>query len=473
MKNSAAPALPVSNGMPSGGYPHGAMVGPASPQPVHVQGVSTLQRIAIQRKSLLEAYIYCVLFGLFGVHHFYLKRNFFGWMYLFSLGLLGFGWLIDLIRLPWLVEKANREEEEIVLNGYCLARQYNHRFMDLRERTLFEAYMMWFPMGLFGWHQFYLGRTGFGVIYVCSVGLGSIGWLTDIFRMPSLVREANDRIRRIRNGEVVEITQECALGDAYQLAFPFGFLGLHHFYMGRFGQGLAYLCTGGLAGVGWLVDLMRMPCLVSRHNKEVQENRTWTRHLDDAYIYAFPFGILGFHRFYLSGPAIGLLYFCTAGIFVFGWLIDLVRMPCLVKAANEKQRMRCELYGDLIVPNNERLYVFIPGQPTGGQPQGQVPLHYGSTGQPGNPQRPYPTQQGASFVHYNPYNGQNFQMPVASNPMPSTYVGPPPNPPQYGDGVQPSDLPPPYQETRDLSSNPQSSAPSVLPTDNKIGESEA
>ena len=87
---------------------------------------------------------------LLTVVHACVYRNLMGLMYLFSLGLLGIGWLVDLIRLPWLVAEANREEEEAVLQGFCRARQRNHRFYDLRERTLSEAYLMWFPMGLLG-----------------------------------------------------------------------------------------------------------------------------------------------------------------------------------------------------------------------------------------------------------------------------------------------------------------------------------
>lgn len=35
-----------------------------------------------------------------------------------------------------------------------------------------------------------------------------------------------------------------------------GFFGGHHFYSGRFGMGLLYLCTFGLAGLGWIVDVI-------------------------------------------------------------------------------------------------------------------------------------------------------------------------------------------------------------------------
>lgn len=34
-----------------------------------------------------------------------------------------------------------------------------------------------------------------------------------------------------------------------------GYLGLHHFYAGKIGMGLLYFCTGGLFGIGWLIDI--------------------------------------------------------------------------------------------------------------------------------------------------------------------------------------------------------------------------
>ncbi len=37
-----------------------------------------------------------------------------------------------------------------------------------------------------------------------------------------------------------------------------GYVGLHNFYVGRWGWGLAYLLTFGLFGVGWFVDIVRI-----------------------------------------------------------------------------------------------------------------------------------------------------------------------------------------------------------------------
>ena len=37
--------------------------------------------------------------------------------------------------------------------------------------------------------------------------------------------------------------------------FFFGIFGGHHFLVGRMGMGLLYLCTCGLLGIGWVIDL--------------------------------------------------------------------------------------------------------------------------------------------------------------------------------------------------------------------------
>jgi restriction system protein len=45
---------------------------------------------------------------------------------------------------------------------------------------------------------------------------------------------------------------------AFFLCLFFGGLGFHKFYVGKVGRGILYLLTGGLLGIGWLVDLIRI-----------------------------------------------------------------------------------------------------------------------------------------------------------------------------------------------------------------------
>ena len=56
---------------------------------------------------------------------------------------------------------------------------------------------------------------------------------------------------------------------AYLLWIPsfFGFAGLHRLYMGRVLSGLLWLFTGGLCGIGTLVDCFMMPRMIRDANR--------------------------------------------------------------------------------------------------------------------------------------------------------------------------------------------------------------
>ena len=89
-------------------------------------------------KKLIEAYLLCFPLGLFGAHHFYLRRYGFGVLYFFTFGLLGCGFVADMIRMPWLVKQANKR----------LTQDASVRRME--PKSLSDAYVLWFPLGLFG-----------------------------------------------------------------------------------------------------------------------------------------------------------------------------------------------------------------------------------------------------------------------------------------------------------------------------------
>lgn len=89
------------------------------------------------RVSLTEAYLLMIVLGIFGAHHFYLKRPRWGLLYLFTFGLLGAGWLIDIFRLPVLVARFNNEA--------------SHPDPSLaKKKRLDDVYVLWFPGGLIG-----------------------------------------------------------------------------------------------------------------------------------------------------------------------------------------------------------------------------------------------------------------------------------------------------------------------------------
>lgn len=45
------------------------------------------------------------------------------------------------------------------------------------ERSVAVAYCLWFFLGVFGIHRFYLDRNVSGIIYLFTLGIFGIGWL--------------------------------------------------------------------------------------------------------------------------------------------------------------------------------------------------------------------------------------------------------------------------------------------------------
>jgi TM2 domain-containing membrane protein YozV len=53
------------------------------------------------------------------------------------------------------------------------------------------AYLFWLFFGIVGGHQFYLGKTGRGLLYLFTFGILGVGTLIDLFTLPSQVRQVN------------------------------------------------------------------------------------------------------------------------------------------------------------------------------------------------------------------------------------------------------------------------------------------
>ena len=47
---------------------------------------------------------------------------------------------------------------------------------------------------------------------------------------------------------------------AFLLCLFLGYLGIHRFYVGKIGTGILWLLTGGLCGVGWIIDCIVIVC---------------------------------------------------------------------------------------------------------------------------------------------------------------------------------------------------------------------
>lgn len=69
--------------------------------------------------------------------------------------------------------------------------------MEFCKKELWVAYVLWFFLGLAGVHKFYLNKTGWGILYMLSGGIFLIGWLIDLFTLPSQVRDYNESIQQV------------------------------------------------------------------------------------------------------------------------------------------------------------------------------------------------------------------------------------------------------------------------------------
>jgi len=68
-----------------------------------------------QDRKLSTAYILWLFLGLFGAHRFYLGYLMSAVIYLFTLGLFGFGWIVDCFLMPELLKRADAS-----VRGICL-----------------------------------------------------------------------------------------------------------------------------------------------------------------------------------------------------------------------------------------------------------------------------------------------------------------------------------------------------------------
>ena len=45
------------------------------------------------------------------------------------------------------------------------------------------AYLLWFFLGFFSAHKFYLEKMGIGILYLFTLQLFGIGWIIDLFKL--------------------------------------------------------------------------------------------------------------------------------------------------------------------------------------------------------------------------------------------------------------------------------------------------
>jgi len=112
---------------------------------------------------------------------------------------------------------------------------------DTHRKTI--GYILWI-VGFTGSHRFYYGKPVSGTIYLFTLGLFLIGWIVDLFLIPSMDRRADIRFR----------TGRIDYSLSWILLTFLGIFGVHRMYMGKWLSGILYLITGGLLGIGIIYD---------------------------------------------------------------------------------------------------------------------------------------------------------------------------------------------------------------------------
>jgi TM2 domain-containing membrane protein YozV len=131
--------------------------------------------------------------------------------------------------------------------------------MSNDTHSLLVGYLLWI-FGFTGAHRFYFGKPVTGTLWFFTFGLLGIGWLIDLFLMPSLERSAEARYVRGPYGYTV----------AWVLLTFLGVLGIHRFYLGKWITGLLYLVSAGLFGIGYLYDYWTLNEQVSEQNRNLR-----------------------------------------------------------------------------------------------------------------------------------------------------------------------------------------------------------
>ncbi len=149
------------------------------------------------------------------------------------------------------------------------------------------GYALWI-FGFTGAHRFYFGKPITGSIFFILSVITAIGtstgvlmfflwpfavilgvwWFIDLFLISKIANEANHKF----------VNGSYNFSVAWLLHTFSGVFGAHRFYLGKWGTGLLYLCTGGLFFVGWYYDFLTLNSRVSDKNAEGRP-AWWSKYL--------------------------------------------------------------------------------------------------------------------------------------------------------------------------------------------------
>ncbi|GAB5413319.1 MAG: TM2 domain-containing protein [Congregibacter sp.] len=121
--------------------------------------------------SVLMGYLLWI-FGFMGSHRFYYGKQISGAIWFCTFGLLGIGWIIDLLLIPGMNDDADRRYFDGPVD-------YN------------IAWILLTFLGVFGIHRFYMGKIFTGILYLLTLGMFGLGVLYDFFTLNEQIDEIN------------------------------------------------------------------------------------------------------------------------------------------------------------------------------------------------------------------------------------------------------------------------------------------
>lgn len=125
------------------------------------------------------------------------------------------------------------------------------------SHSIVMGYLLWL-FGFLGAHRFYYGKTVSGIIYFFTLGLFFIGWIVDLFLIPAMDKQADNRFT----------TGPINYSIAWLLLTFLGIFGIHRFYIGKWLTGALYLISGGLLGLGVLYDFLTLNEQITIENRK-------------------------------------------------------------------------------------------------------------------------------------------------------------------------------------------------------------
>ena len=126
-------------------------------------------------------------------------------------------------------------------------------YSDTHSKAI--GYLLWI-FGFMGAHRFYYGKPWTGTLWFFTLGLFFIGWIIDLFLIPSMDRAADRRFR----------TRRINFNLTWILLTFLGLFGAHRLYMGKWITAIIYFFTGGLFLIGILYDYWTLNEQISVEN---------------------------------------------------------------------------------------------------------------------------------------------------------------------------------------------------------------